>query len=79
VSRLAAPGMWYLQVYGVDLGVMGGVQMAGMTMPAILRGYYTVANGADPVIMLFIIVFLAVIYPAIKAAWIHPVQAMHHQ
>ena len=29
--------------------------------------------------MLFSIVLAAVIYPAAKAAWIAPVEAMHHQ
>jgi ABC-type lipoprotein release transport system permease subunit len=29
--------------------------------------------------MLIAIVFLAVLYPALKAAWIRPVEAMHHR
>ena len=76
---LAAPAMWYLQVHGIDVGVLGGVRMVGMSMPAVWRGYYTIGTVQTPVIMLFVIVFLAVIYPALKAAWIKPVQAMHHQ
>lgn len=75
---IAAPGMWYLQVHGIDVGVLGGIQMVGMTMPAIWRGYYTVGIIKVPIIMLFVIVLAAVIYPALKAAWIRPVEAMHH-
>jgi ABC-type lipoprotein release transport system permease subunit len=32
-----------------------------------------------PVLVLVVIVTLAVIYPAMKAAWIRPVEAMRHQ
>ena len=76
---IAAPAMWYLAVYGIDVGVLGGVQMGGMRMPAIWRGDYTVETVQVPVIMLFVIVFVAVLYPALKAAWIRPVDAMTHQ
>jgi ABC-type lipoprotein release transport system permease subunit len=76
---LAAPFMYWLQVYGINVGTLGGMQMAGMTMPPIWNGYYTLATTRVPVLMLFFIVFAAVIYPALKAAWIRPVEAMHHQ
>ena len=32
-----------------------------------------------PLVMLVVIVALAVTYPALKAAWIRPVEAMRHQ
>lgn len=76
---LAAPGMGYLSVHGIDVGALGGVQMAGMTMPAVWTGLYTLRSAAVPVVMLFFIVFGAIIYPALKAAWVRPVEAMHHQ
>jgi len=76
---LAAPFMWYLQTHGIDVGVLGGVQMAGMTMPAVWHGRYSVDTASVPVVMLYFIAFGAVIYPALKAAWVRPVEAMHHQ
>lgn len=76
---LAAPGMWYLTTHGIDVGVLGGVQMAGLTMPAVWHGVYRLDTAIVPVVMLFFIVFGAVIYPALKAAWVRPVEAMHHQ
>jgi putative ABC transport system permease protein len=76
---LAAGPMWYLQTYGVDVGALGGVSMVGLTMPPVWRGYYDLATIQVPIIMLFVIVILAVIYPAAKAAWIRPVEAMRHQ
>jgi ABC-type lipoprotein release transport system permease subunit len=75
---IAAPGMWYLQTYGINVGVLGGIQMAGMTMPAVWQGHYSVGTSGMPVVLLFFVVFCAVIYPAIKAAWVKPVEAMHH-
>lgn len=76
---LASPAMWYMQVHGIDVGALGGVQMVGMTMPAIWYGIYTVDGAKVPIIMLFFITVAATIYPALKAAWIQPVEAMHHQ
>ena len=76
---LAIPGIWYLTEYGINVGVLGGVQMAGLTMPPIWQGYFTLETMQVPVIMLFTIVFFAVLYPAIKAARIRPVEAITHQ
>ncbi|HMV65637.1 MAG TPA: ABC transporter permease [Myxococcota bacterium] len=77
-AAFAAPVMAWLAVYGVDVGALGGVSMVGMTMPAVWHGVYTWETVRVPVFMLFGIVSLAVLYPALKAAWIRPVEAMHH-
>lgn len=76
---LAAPGMWYLSTTGIDVSRMGGMNMAGMTMPAIWQAEYTVQIVQVPILMLFFIAIAAVLYPAIKAARIRPVEAMTHQ
>lgn len=76
---LALPAMVYLQTTGVDVGALGGVQMIGMTMPAVWMGEFSVATSAVPVVMLYVISLAAVLYPAIKAARVSPVEAMHHQ
>jgi len=76
---LAIPVMWYLGTHGVDVGVLGGMEMAGMTMPAVWMGHYTPDVLVVPVAILFVIVFIAVIYPAVKAARLSPLDAMHHQ
>ena len=75
----AAPLMAYLAVYGVNVGVLGGIQMAGMTMPPVWYGVYSLEGMLVPIGMLFFIVMIAVMWPAAKAAWISPVQAMRHQ
>ena len=76
---VAAPCMWYLSTYGIDVGRLGGMEMVGLTMPAIWKSYYAVETSGIPVFLLFFIVFGAVIYPALKAAWFSPIEAMHHQ
>jgi putative ABC transport system permease protein len=75
---IALPGMVWLQRVGIDVGTLGGLQMAGMTMPAIWKGSYTLATVRVPVVMLFVIAVAAVLWPAAKAAWIQPVEAMRH-
>lgn len=76
---LAVPFMVWLQNTGVNIGALAGTSMMGMTMPTIWRGSYSAAVIQVPIFMLFGIVLAAVAYPALRAAWIRPVEAMHHQ
>ncbi len=76
---VALPFAWYLTVYGVNVGALGGVQMAGMTMPPVWRAHFALETAQVPILMLFFIVFVAVLIPAMRAAFISPVEAMHHQ
>ncbi|MEO0600769.1 MAG: FtsX-like permease family protein, partial [Myxococcota bacterium] len=76
---IAAPAMWYLSTYGINVGALGGMEMSGLTMPAIWKSHYSLETSGVPVVLLFFIVFGAVFYPAVKAALISPVEAMRHQ
>ncbi len=76
---LALPGMWYLVEHGINVGSLGGTDMMGIAMRPIWYGVYTADSVATPVVLLVFIVFFAVLYPAFKAAWIQPVEAMRHQ
>ena len=73
------PGMWYLSEKGIDVGSLGGASVMGLAMRPIWHGVYTLETVAGPVLTLVIIVFVAVLYPALKAAWISPIKAIHHQ
>jgi putative ABC transport system permease protein len=75
----ALPLMWYLSEIGIDVGALAGTSTAGIAMRPIWKGVYSAATISGPLIMLIAIVFLAVLYPALKAAWIRPVEAMHHR
>jgi len=75
---LSLPCMWYLSTRGIDTGEMGGMSIMGVAMDPIWYGVYTPESVVGPVFMLVLIVMLAILYPALKAAWIRPVRAMHH-
>ncbi len=78
-GTLAVPGMWYLARVGIDVGLLGGTDMMGVAMRPIWYGVYNANTLSGPLLMLVVIVGLAVLYPALKAAWIRPVAAMRHQ
>ena len=76
---LALPGMWYLGNFGINVGKLGGMSAMGLAMRPVWHGIYNAATLRGPLLMLIVIVFLAVLYPALKAALIRPVDAMRHQ
>jgi putative ABC transport system permease protein len=76
---LAIPSLLYLTAYGIDLGSLAGVSVMGIAMEPIWRADMNTQAFTTPVIVLVIIVGLAVLYPAIKAAVVQPVEAMRHR
>lgn len=76
---VALPFMWYLQTHGLDMAFIGGTDMMGVALRPVWRGIYTVDIMVTPIFLLFFVVFIAVLYPALKAAFIQPVEAMQHQ
>jgi putative ABC transport system permease protein len=75
---LGIPAMLYLERYGIDLASLAGVSILGIAMDPVWRASVNVENFTQPVAVLVGIVGLAVLYPACKAAWIRPVEAMRH-
>ncbi|MFC1532818.1 FtsX-like permease family protein [Thermodesulfobacteriota bacterium] len=70
----------YFQVHGIDLSsIAGGASFGGVAMDPIWKAYVTTEAVLIPIVFLFIIAALAVLYPAIKAAVIQPVRAIHHR
>jgi len=76
---LSLPGLWYLVNFGIDTGALGGTSMMGIAWNRMWYGVVTPWSFIAPVVTLVIMVSLAVIYPALKAARISPVEAMRHQ
>jgi putative ABC transport system permease protein len=76
---LAVPGMWYLSTNGIDVGKLSGTNVMGVAMRPVWHGVYDAATCSGPLAMLVAIVLLAALYPALKAAWIRPLEAMHHR
>jgi ABC-type lipoprotein release transport system permease subunit len=70
----------HMQDHGLDLSQFtSGTSIAGVAMDPVWHAYVTLDALAMPVIFLFIISMLAVIYPAVKAAVIEPVKAIYYR
>jgi ABC-type lipoprotein release transport system permease subunit len=75
---LAVPGILYLSRVGIDLGRLGGITIMGIAWDPVWRAAVSVGIFTGPILVLILIVAVAVLYPALKAALIHPVEAMRH-
>ncbi len=75
---LALPAGLYLRDVGINTGAIGGMQMAGLTMMSRWTGVYSLGTVQGPVVILWVMVALAVIWPASKAARIRPLDAMRY-
>jgi putative ABC transport system permease protein len=73
---LSLPGIWYLSTMGIDLSRLGAISVQGMVMDPHWRAEFVPAAFVGPVVVLIIIVSIAVIYPAVKAARLRPVEAI---
>ncbi len=76
---LSVPGLAYLMHNGLDLSSIGGMSFAGIAFDPVWRGVVTPMTIIGPVVILVLIVSLSVLYPAVKAARISPVDAMRHR
>ena len=76
---LALPAMAYLQTVGLNVGVLAGMNLMGMSMVESWRGHYGVSTVVAPVVVLWGMVIGAALLPALRAARISPVAAMRHR
>ncbi len=76
---LSVPGLWYLTNIGIDTGAMGGISLMGVAFNQIWYAIVTPYTFWGPVMALTAMVAIAVLYPALKAARLAPLDAMRHQ
>jgi ABC-type lipoprotein release transport system permease subunit len=74
----AIPAVAYLATTGIDLGALAGTSVMGIAMEPVWRAAVGPATFTTPIVVLLGIVGLAVLYPAVKAAAVQPVEAMRH-
>ena len=76
-----AVGWWvadYYAVHGIDMSSFAGsISFGGIAFDPVWYAYVTPETIYIPAAFLLLIALLAVIYPAVKAALIRPVEAIH--
>ena len=75
---LSAPALWYLVEVGINLGAIGGISVMGMTFDPVWHGVVSATTFSMPLTTMLIVVILGILYPALKAARITPLEAIHH-
>jgi len=77
---LSVPILFYFTRVGIDLAALGGqISMSGIGLDPVMRGVVNPTIVVGPLSAMFAIVLLSMLYPALKAARIRPVEAMRHQ
>ncbi|MEM7158044.1 MAG: FtsX-like permease family protein [Myxococcota bacterium] len=77
---LALPANWYLTTVGLDLSAsLENVSVMGSSIDPIWISHVDAGTYLNPIIALVFIVSFAVVYPALRAAFIKPITAMRHQ
>lgn len=70
----------YLEIHGIDMSSLAGsINFGGVALDPVWRASINQADLFNPVIFLFAIALIAVLYPAIKVARIKALDAIHHQ
>jgi ABC-type lipoprotein release transport system permease subunit len=74
----ALPALLYFRDVGVDIAIMADVSVMGLTLSNVWHAAIAPPVIATPILTLLVIVVVAVLYPAFKAALIQPVEAMRY-
>ncbi|MFO7605062.1 MAG: FtsX-like permease family protein [Desulfurivibrionaceae bacterium] len=78
---VAVPLSFYYETHPLDLSSLASTSasIAGIAIDPRWYCRVTVDSVFNPILVLFIVSMLAIIYPAAKAALIRPLQAIHHR
>jgi ABC-type lipoprotein release transport system permease subunit len=75
---LGSAGSYYFEVVGIDLTSIEETTFAGVAFDPLWRATLNLKVVLQPVFEMWIVCVLASLYPAILAARLEPVNAMHH-
>ena len=79
-TALGFPVTWYFARNGLDLSSLSsGSVFSGIALDPVISPTVTFHTVSTPALFMAAMVWLAVIYPGIKAAVIQPVKAIHHR
>jgi len=73
---LAIPVNYAMTHQGLDLSALGNISVMGVAFDPVWRSRVDLSTYTGPIITLVVIVGLAVIYPALKAAFVRPLDAL---
>ncbi len=74
------PTALYMQTHGIDFAMAGDrIAVSGIAMDSYWTTYVTPETVIKPIIFMSIMVFIAVLYPGIKAALVSPIKAIYHR
>lgn len=77
---IAWPLLLYFSRVGINLAALGGtISISGIGLDPVMRSVVNPTVVVGPLSAMFVIVFASMLYPALKAARIKPVEAMKHQ
>ncbi|MCO4762990.1 MAG: ABC transporter permease [Myxococcales bacterium] len=76
---LSIPATWYMTEHGLEMGPEGGISLQGVALARVWYAAPSVDTLLLPIFVLLFVIFFAVLYPAVKAAVIRPVEAIRHR
>jgi ABC-type lipoprotein release transport system permease subunit len=76
---VALPILWRLTTHGIDLAKLGGLHYQGIAFDSAWRAQLDGATVRGPITTLVVVVALALLFPAWKAARLQPVDAMRYR
>ena len=76
---VGSPLLWLLVERGIDVSVFGDITAGGMSIGTRMFGAVAPHTILGPIVTFFVLVFLGVLYPGLKAARLRPVEAMRHR
>ena len=77
-TAMGLPALLYLRSQGIEMLMLSGTSVMGMSMQPVWHAVASPSSVAGPIAILIAMVAVAAFFPALKAARIDPLDAIHH-